>query len=391
MWAQRPFTALMWSGAFERHPSLKYILTEQGCRLDPREAARARVQEREPDLQALHEGPVALADASTSSATAGSARRSCRPHEGVHRHEIGVDKLMWGSDYPHLEGTWPNTMPALKDTFGEYPEAEIRAILAAMRPRSTASTRPRCSRSPSASVRPSTRSAPASARHERNDACLAGPRMGPAARRAAPRRGAGAGARPRRAARSQPGDSRQPERHGAHHRRQHDGGAGAAAHPRDGDDGRRRRRRPGCRGLGRTPRRRAAEAGDGRLGRTLGVPGRLRLRHARRHPAARRGRALLPVPSGAPRSLRPRRAAVRRDRAHPRSCGRLGLGRRSAREARRRARDRDGGLGREGGAVSRARRRRRRRLHAGRLRRSRDGRHPEPRRGTSCSTTSARR
>ncbi len=30
MWAQWPFTALMWSGAFERHPSLKYILTEVG-------------------------------------------------------------------------------------------------------------------------------------------------------------------------------------------------------------------------------------------------------------------------------------------------------------------------------------------------------------------------
>ena len=28
MWAHRPFTALMWSGAFERHPDLKYVLTD---------------------------------------------------------------------------------------------------------------------------------------------------------------------------------------------------------------------------------------------------------------------------------------------------------------------------------------------------------------------------
>jgi predicted TIM-barrel fold metal-dependent hydrolase len=36
---------------------------------------------------------------------------------------------MWGSDYPHVEGTWPNTMDALRATFGSYPESETRAIL----------------------------------------------------------------------------------------------------------------------------------------------------------------------------------------------------------------------------------------------------------------------
>ena len=51
------------------------------------------------------------------------------PHEGADRHRIGVNKLMWGSDYPHLEGTWPNTMDALRTTFAEYPEKETRAIL----------------------------------------------------------------------------------------------------------------------------------------------------------------------------------------------------------------------------------------------------------------------
>jgi predicted TIM-barrel fold metal-dependent hydrolase len=51
------------------------------------------------------------------------------PHEGELRHRIGVDKLMWGSDYPHLEGTWPNTMKALNETFAGYPEEEIRSIL----------------------------------------------------------------------------------------------------------------------------------------------------------------------------------------------------------------------------------------------------------------------
>ena len=50
-------------------------------------------------------------------------------HEGRDRHRIGLDKLMWGTDYPHLEGTWPNTMDALRKTFGDYPEEEVRTIL----------------------------------------------------------------------------------------------------------------------------------------------------------------------------------------------------------------------------------------------------------------------
>ena len=50
-------------------------------------------------------------------------------HEGRDRHRIGIDNLMWGSDYPHLEGTWPNTMDALRETFGPYPEDETRALL----------------------------------------------------------------------------------------------------------------------------------------------------------------------------------------------------------------------------------------------------------------------
>ena len=52
------------------------------------------------------------------------------PEDCALRHEIGVDKLMWGSDYPHLEGTWPNTLPALQATFGPLEkEEETRAML----------------------------------------------------------------------------------------------------------------------------------------------------------------------------------------------------------------------------------------------------------------------
>jgi hypothetical protein len=45
------------------------------------------------------------------------------------RHEIGVDSMAFGRDYPHAEGTWPNTVEYLSDIFRDVPEAEVRAIL----------------------------------------------------------------------------------------------------------------------------------------------------------------------------------------------------------------------------------------------------------------------
>jgi hypothetical protein len=36
---------------------------------------------------------------------------------------------MWGSDYPHQEGTWPRTRLAMRNTFAGIPEPEVRMIL----------------------------------------------------------------------------------------------------------------------------------------------------------------------------------------------------------------------------------------------------------------------
>jgi predicted TIM-barrel fold metal-dependent hydrolase len=128
MWGQRPFTAMLWSGAFERHPGLKYILTEVGS---------GWILEKLRVLEFKADNPIfAHFTKDLSLSPTGYYERQCYigasflpPHEGKLRHDIGVDKLMWGSDYPHLEGTWPNTMKSLNETFGDYPEDEIRSIL----------------------------------------------------------------------------------------------------------------------------------------------------------------------------------------------------------------------------------------------------------------------
>ena len=45
------------------------------------------------------------------------------------RHAIGVPKLMWGSDYPHLESHWPHTREKLREVMQGIPEAEVVAMV----------------------------------------------------------------------------------------------------------------------------------------------------------------------------------------------------------------------------------------------------------------------
>ncbi|MAT90966.1 MAG: hypothetical protein CME59_08990 [Halioglobus sp.] len=128
MWAQRPFKALLWSGVFERHPKLKLVFTETGC---------GWILEMLRVLDFKIDNPIFAHFTTGLTLTPREYfQRNCYigasflpRHEVGSRHDIGIDKLMWGSDYPHMEGTWPNTMNKLRETFHDVNEAEIRAIL----------------------------------------------------------------------------------------------------------------------------------------------------------------------------------------------------------------------------------------------------------------------
>ena len=69
------------------------------------------------------------------------------PDDVAARDKIGADRFMWGSDYPHDEGTWPYTREHLRARFSSVPEPRCATSSPATSPScSTTSTSTRSRR-----------------------------------------------------------------------------------------------------------------------------------------------------------------------------------------------------------------------------------------------------
>ena len=56
---------------------------------------------------------------------------SRRTASGIQQREIiGVDNLMWGSDYPHVESTFPKSREILEEILADCSEEEKEKIVA---------------------------------------------------------------------------------------------------------------------------------------------------------------------------------------------------------------------------------------------------------------------
>ncbi|MBX6389832.1 MAG: amidohydrolase [Frankia sp.] len=133
-WGARPFWALLLGGVFERHPTLRYAIAENGAWWVPDILDRMD-SKWEGDHPTRKFGPSAFRDGMTMMPSEYYRRNVWLASsvmgeiEVERRHRIGVDRLMWGHDYPHPEGTWPNTRAWLRERFGAVPEDEARRIL----------------------------------------------------------------------------------------------------------------------------------------------------------------------------------------------------------------------------------------------------------------------
>ncbi|MBV9485548.1 MAG: amidohydrolase [Frankiaceae bacterium] len=128
VFTRRPLWFMIFGGVFDRHPKLKVVVAENGVQWLP-----SLVRDMESFFDTHGGAPV-------------RSHLKLRPSEYVEQHvylagslmkryeaemcqEVGVTKLMWGTDYPHLEGAVPVHREVMRHIFSGLPEAEVRAML----------------------------------------------------------------------------------------------------------------------------------------------------------------------------------------------------------------------------------------------------------------------
>ena len=122
---------------FERFPTLRYVMTEQGVAWLVEELRRMDIYHRQ--MRAGRVGELGFAadvvlplkptEYFDRNVWIGASFPS--PGEAAAMRAVGVHKVMWGSDYPHHEGTYPYSLESLQRAFNDWSEADMRAVLAA--------------------------------------------------------------------------------------------------------------------------------------------------------------------------------------------------------------------------------------------------------------------
>ena len=134
--SRRPLTQMLVSGVFERFPGLRFALTEQGAswigplltQLDSYHGQMktvGRIGELKYDSDRVL--PLKPSEYFARNVWVGVSFPS--PGEAAARNDIGVDRFMWGSDYPHDESTYPNTREGLRLAFAGTEHDEMQRLL----------------------------------------------------------------------------------------------------------------------------------------------------------------------------------------------------------------------------------------------------------------------
>jgi predicted TIM-barrel fold metal-dependent hydrolase len=137
-WNHRGLAHLIFAGVFERHPRLKFVFAETGIAWVPQhlQVLDGVYGMGKADRDGTLRGVMREAVAPLRLTPSEYFRQNCYigastlvPMEMAARHHVGVDRIMWGIDYPHAEGCFPYAREAMRLTFVEIPEPEIRAML----------------------------------------------------------------------------------------------------------------------------------------------------------------------------------------------------------------------------------------------------------------------
>jgi predicted TIM-barrel fold metal-dependent hydrolase len=127
---------MIFAGVFERHPELMLVLTEQPGEWWPyleAELDTAHLAASRGNVALQRQVPKAPSEYLHRNVYVGASFLSRSEAEGAIRDGY-ADRLMWGADYPHMEGTFQVGDTSigklsLRFTFAGLPETVVRPIL----------------------------------------------------------------------------------------------------------------------------------------------------------------------------------------------------------------------------------------------------------------------
>ena len=127
--AHRPLWCLVFGGVLERHPNLRFVFTESGADWVPETVTRMDFTAKGNIWRAAHEKPMKHLPSELFHRQCFVANSIMQRREIDMREAIGMDVLIWGSDFGHHEGEWPTTRDRMRGLFEGVPAADVKAIV----------------------------------------------------------------------------------------------------------------------------------------------------------------------------------------------------------------------------------------------------------------------
>lgn len=132
-WTHRTLWQLLLGGKFDRFPGLRYAVVECGSywigdllwKADTTFGSHGKVKK----LSARTKGLIQRLPSEYFGTNVFIGASTMSREELRRRHRNGIDALMWGTDYPHPEGSWPHTAERLETDFRDISIEDTRRLL----------------------------------------------------------------------------------------------------------------------------------------------------------------------------------------------------------------------------------------------------------------------
>lgn len=136
-YSQRPLPQLILSGVFERFPRLRFVMAEIGCAWIPpllrrMDSVLKQIRKTGRTGELRYSGdddlPRLPSEYFAQSCFVGVSQPAAADVEAM--RTLGLDRVMWGSDYPHREGTGPYTREHLRQLYSDWAPDDLQQVLA---------------------------------------------------------------------------------------------------------------------------------------------------------------------------------------------------------------------------------------------------------------------